>query len=202
MELGEFLHQLEHGEERVVGDGDRLRPGPHPVHVDVGVADTVKGIALGERAERLEGGFGPGHRGLKMVEPSPGQGLGDDRFGLGDPSSAVRRLLRVPLDQGPSKRQLRLDPLDEGRPLIRRRLQLSLPRRVSVRSHQLVSFREGSQSADSTRLGRDVNAGKKPADRPRQRCPEKAPQPGISSPRAGGRRGSASRLSPPARRRT
>ena len=47
-----LLHELEHGSKGIVGRGDRLLPRPHPVHVDMPMAHTVDGVALGRGAKR------------------------------------------------------------------------------------------------------------------------------------------------------
>ncbi len=44
VELRELVHELVHRGERVVGDGHRLRPGPHPVHVNMRVARAVDDV--------------------------------------------------------------------------------------------------------------------------------------------------------------
>ena len=50
-EAGEFVQQREHRLERVVDHGDGLRPAPHPVHVDVGVADAEQCVGFGDVAD-------------------------------------------------------------------------------------------------------------------------------------------------------
>ena len=57
VEGGELVEQVEDGGEGVAGGGDSLRPGPHPVHVDVGVSDEADAVALGLAGEEGEGGL-------------------------------------------------------------------------------------------------------------------------------------------------
>ncbi len=58
MEVRVLIHEPIDRAERVVRDADRFRPSPHPVHVDVRVADAVDGVLLGGFAEGGEDGFG------------------------------------------------------------------------------------------------------------------------------------------------
>ncbi len=64
-EIRELFHQLQHGGEGVMADRHRLRPGPHPVHVDVGMADTMHGVGLGDFANGRQMLLDPARGGLQ-----------------------------------------------------------------------------------------------------------------------------------------
>ncbi len=44
--LGVFLHQVQHGTERIQNNGDRLLPPPHPVHIHMGMGNTQHPVFL------------------------------------------------------------------------------------------------------------------------------------------------------------
>ena len=107
-EVGELVHQPQDGGEGVVGDGDRLRPRPHPVHVDVGVADVVDGVGLRHRPHRGEDGLGLGDPlRVDLAAPHERPRVLDERPPLGSP---VRVKGRQPLGES----ELRAEALGQA----------------------------------------------------------------------------------------
>ena len=69
--------------EGVVGHSDRFRPGPHPVHVDVGVADAQQLVLLGYLADGRHRRLTPCHK-IVQVDVSASQAVAHDRRSLDD----------------------------------------------------------------------------------------------------------------------
>ena len=96
LEVGELLHQRQDGAERVEGRHDRLRPSPHPVHVDVRVADAMHLEFLRRRGKRHQRLFDFGNESRGRVL---GLRVGNSRLGFaqrGRPCFLVRMLLHHP----------------------------------------------------------------------------------------------------------
>ena len=114
-ELRKFLHQRQHGGEGVTGDGDGFRPRPHPVHVDMGVADAVDGVLLGGVGQRGQQLLGLLDGSLQAPILAGGQGRPDQFLGLVGKLAPVRLFLQ--LRQAPRKLDLRFArPGTSGRP--------------------------------------------------------------------------------------
>ena len=93
-ETGEFVQQLEHGVERVVGDGHGFRPRPHPVHVDVRVRNAEQGVFLGRLADRFQRLLGAGDD-LVGVYRRLSQRLAGDLPDVDDTPLPIRRAICV-----------------------------------------------------------------------------------------------------------
>ena len=101
VEVGELVHEPVHGGEGVVGDRDGLGPGPHPVHVNVGVAGAVDRVLLRHRAHRGEQRLGLGHEGRGA--PAGGEAIGNESGGLVEQGLPLGGAVRMGLGEGGGK---------------------------------------------------------------------------------------------------